>query len=302
MKKDHLLHVLKSAHRKGVIDKKKYEKLKEQTVKQKEQEMLGDPVLIGEVKLIKKNGIPHISFKSGEITMPVSAFYNIIKETDDFISALAGKKIGIEMEGQKTPQIPQQKIEKKVEEVEKKEEETKLEGMKKEFGLKPKKEEVKPEIKEEVKIEEPKKEIKKPEKSAPKPKKPSFIKRILGLAKEETEEQKLLRLTMENLSKVRNIQNKREAIVSAVHVLKEFLEIKMKIAEQLTYEDLIEELKKRNIDPQLRQEMIEFFNRINIEEYAIGLDKESFENVYNTVIEFINRCIHYKFEKIKDNQ
>ena len=76
----------------------------------------------------------------------------------------------------------------------------------------------------------------------------------------------------------------------------------MKIAEQLTYEELIEELKKRNIDPQLRQEMIEFFNRINIEEYAIGFDNESFENVYNTVIEFINKCIHYKFEKIKDNQ
>lgn len=306
-RKDHLLNTLKSAHKEGIIDKEKYKKLKEQAVQQKKQEKGGEPVLIGEVRVIKKDGVPYISFRSGEITMPVSTFYEIIKETDDFISILTGKKFGVRIEGISTPEKNEEKPKEEkttVEEKPKSEErkkEVELKEIKKEFDLKPKekKEEKSKEIKEEIKIEpEKKKEVKPPE--IKKPKKPGLLKRILGLAKEETEEQKLLRLTMENLSKVRNIQDKRRAIIETVHVLKDFLEVKMKIAEQLTYEEIIEELKKRKLDPKLRQEMIEFFNRINIEEYATGFDNESFENVYNTVIDFINRSLKYKFEKIEE--
>jgi len=98
-----------------------------------------------------------------------------------------------------------------------------------------------------------------------------ILDRIKGIIKKTTEEsrdEKLRRLALENLEKTRAIKDERKATVGVACVLKEFLEIKFNIPRELTYIELIQELRSMEMDNKLRSALITFFKKTSIMMYA----------------------------------
>ncbi len=98
-----------------------------------------------------------------------------------------------------------------------------------------------------------------------------ILDRIKGFIKKTTvegREEKLVRLTMENLDKTGAMRDQRKATVAVACVLKEFLQIKFGINRELTYIELIQELRERDMDKKLRDSLIRFFKSTSIMMYA----------------------------------
>jgi len=94
------------------------------------------------------------------------------------------------------------------------------------------------------------------------------IKHFVKKTTVEGREEKLVRLTMENLDKTNAIRDQRKATVAVACVLKEFLQIRFDINRELTYIELIKELRERDMDKKLRESMIRFFKSTSIMMYA----------------------------------
>ncbi|MEA1925403.1 MAG: hypothetical protein U9M95_05985 [Candidatus Altiarchaeota archaeon] len=94
------------------------------------------------------------------------------------------------------------------------------------------------------------------------------IKRFVKKTAVEGREEKLVRLSMENLDKTGGMRDQRKATVAVACVLKEFLQIKFDINRELTYIELIKELREREMDKKLRDSLIRFFKSTSIMMYA----------------------------------
>jgi len=98
-----------------------------------------------------------------------------------------------------------------------------------------------------------------------------ILDKIKGFVKKTTvegREEKLVRLTMENLDKTGGMRDQRKATVAVACVLKEFLQIKFDINRELTYIELIQELRERDMDKKLRDSLVRFFKSTSIMMYA----------------------------------
>ena len=90
-----------------------------------------------------------------------------------------------------------------------------------------------------------------------------------------------MRLAMENLEKTRGIKDERKATVGVACVLKEFLEINFEIPRELTYIELIQELREREMDSKLRSSLINFFKKTSIMMYANIEGVANYNQAYN---------------------
>ncbi len=112
-----------------------------------------------------------------------------------------------------------------------------------------------------LKIEE--KEEKK-EKKKPK----LFGSLIKNKKKKEVKKKKTLKeAALENLYKSDKIDDYDKASVVVAHVLKQFLEIKIKCKKELTYLELIEKIKKFHLPLDYIDQIIEFYKNMHIQEY-----------------------------------
>ncbi|NOX71891.1 MAG: hypothetical protein GXO64_04315 [Candidatus Micrarchaeota archaeon] len=145
-------------------------------------------------------------------------------------------------------------------------------------------------MKKEIPVKQKKKDRKRKQKDA-KQKKFGIVHEVSDIfkrTKKETRDEKLERLAKENLEKIKGIQNNREAIIKAAHVLKDFLEIKMGIPYSTTYREIIEiTKKKKDIHEDIKKEIIGFFNRMEECEYARGFEGEYFSDYYKSALRII---------------
>ncbi|OYT27169.1 MAG: hypothetical protein B6U97_02175 [Candidatus Altiarchaeales archaeon ex4484_96] len=98
-----------------------------------------------------------------------------------------------------------------------------------------------------------------------------LLDRIKGFVKKtavESREEKLRRMTLDNLERTHGMRDRRKATVAVACVLKEFLQIKFGIERELTYMELIQELRERDISKKLRNSLIRFFKSTSIMMYA----------------------------------
>ncbi len=150
---------------------------------------------------------------------------------------------------------------------------------------------------EEIKLIDMKKEIPPKEKKAEEKKKKkkkteekkeggliTGVTKIFKQTKKENREAKLERLAKENLEKIKEISDRRKAIIKVAHVLKDFLEIKLEINFSTTYGELIDILKeKKEIHDDIKKEIIGFFQRVSECEYAgKGFEGENFSDFYKS--------------------
>jgi hypothetical protein len=111
----------------------------------------------------------------------------------------------------------------------------------------------------------------------------SLFDRIFKRIKKTTEEnpqEKLKRLSLENLSRVKGVGDERKALVGIAYVLKEFLEVKYEIPHELTYTDLIREIRARQMNNDTRNKLITFFKNTTLMVYANGPKADSFQRAY----------------------
>lgn len=99
---------------------------------------------------------------------------------------------------------------------------------------------------------------------------------------EEADTDKLKRLTLENLERVRaSIKDERRAIIGIAYVLKGFLQVRFGINKEMTYMRLLKELESKEMKEDIRKSILDFYKRLTIEEYATGLSGWRLEEVYN---------------------
>ena len=63
--------------------------------------------------------------------------------------------------------------------------------------------------------------------------------------------------------------------------VKEFLEVKFEISSELTYREMIDELKNRHIDLKLKNQLIEFFREMSIMIYAPVPKRNNFSHYHS---------------------
>lgn len=99
--------------------------------------------------------------------------------------------------------------------------------------------------------------------------------------KEESREEKLRRLSLENLAKIKELKEERRAIIGVAYVLKQFLQVKFNIAREVTYHELVDELKGKDMDRELKEQLMDFFRRMPVMMYAKVPLNESLPRAYN---------------------
>ena len=212
-----------------------------------------------------------------EIKIPTKDFFALIREGEE-IKILIGKEKEIEK-----GKLEELKEEKRMEEVP--EEKTKREKVKEELELINLKKEFK------IKVEETKKKTEEKKKE----KKKGFFSRFFR-KKKEKEEEKLKRLSLENLERLKKINDREKMIIGVASVLNDFLEIKFRIPRELTHRELVEEIEKRDIkDIALKNELLDFFKRIEVEEYTGHLEEEDPDEVTSLAEKVINELSKFKF-------
>ncbi|MBN2014258.1 MAG: hypothetical protein JW778_03670 [Candidatus Altiarchaeota archaeon] len=284
-----VVDVIKESHEKGAIDKKTYD----QAVQKILRNSIEGGSLVGEFTVVERGGKPEIVLDEGEIEIPPGSKIEVLKKDGEIaIIVKKGSNGGIEgnigeLEGLidggnqgvkrrsgeigKIGGVEQMDWLEEYEEEEsgimgEVKDEVELADLKKEFKLKKREEE-----KEEELVEEEEKE-------------PGILDRILKRVKKTTEEShsnKLKRLSLENLSRMKEIEDERKAIVGIAYVLKEFLEIKYEISQELTYTELIRELRTREMNNELRNRLITFFKKTALMVYANAPKIDSFSKVYS---------------------
>jgi len=134
-------------------------------------------------------------------------------------------------------------------------------------------------LKEEKKEEKEKKEEEKKKKEEKK-KLPLF-----PIGKKE-ERRSLEEDALYNLEQCKLIDDERKRIIMAANVIKEFLEVKFKIREELTYAELIERMDVLQLPSELKTELKNFFEKMIFYEYA-KIGNMSFDYAYNLGLEVI---------------
>jgi len=224
------------------------EKLREkfEELKKKKDELIK---LRGELERYKSNPLKHfegIVVEEGRILIPLKNF-----EVEEKGEALVVRPV----------EVREEESLEKVEEAREKVEVGQVDilgltDIKKEFEIKPRP------IEEKIKeMEEQKKLV-------------NRIKNFFKRKKVESEKEKLRRLCLENLKKAELMKSKKDQVVACAHILKQLLEVKLRIPKSLTYSELIGELEKSKEAIPMKEELIDFFRRMSVEEYADGLEKE----------------------------
>ena len=85
--------------------------------------------------------------------------------------------------------------------------------------------------------------------------------------KKENENEKLKKITLKNLKKIIQTHDERKQIVGISYILRQFLEIKFRISQSLTYSKMISEIKSRKIEENLKNQLITFFSKLLEEIY-----------------------------------
>ena len=112
---------------------------------------------------------------------------------------------------------------------------------------------------------------------------------IIKFKRKESEKEKLKRLSLENLERVKKLEDKKKLVIAAAAVLNDFLEVKLGIPRELTHNELANELEKREMkDELLKNQLIDFFRRLAVEEYTDRLDMEDPDEVVNLAEMAIN--------------
>jgi len=288
-----VIDIMKDAQERGLIDKDKYDRAIQKMVKRGIKDK-GN--LIGEIEFIERGDRPEIVLEEGEIEIPRDARVEVVKRDDEIsiIVKKGGKEGAIETRMEDLEKLADEVNETRVKEVDKK-----LMELEKMDWMKDYEEEgVMSEVKEEVELtdlrkefREEKEEVEVVEEEVEEEREPGFIDRIMKMVKKTTEEsrpEKLRRLALENLNRIKEIKDERKAIVGVAYVLKEFLEVKFEIPHELTYLELIRELRSREINPELKGALITFFKRTSIMIYANMPKMDTFSRAYNLAEKTIN--------------
>ncbi|VVB52442.1 Uncharacterised protein [uncultured archaeon] len=88
---------------------------------------------------------------------------------------------------------------------------------------------------------------------------------------------KLKKLSLENLARSSQLRNKRDAINSVAYTLKQFLQIRFGIKDELTYKEMARKLRDFNIKEDLKAPVITCFNRIADATYSDDADVREVE-------------------------
>ena len=269
-----LLGILKDLYKEKIISKKKYQSMVDRILA----EEMGEKQPVSEKETEEKKSEWS---KPQEIEIPVERFFALVRKGTKLKLMLSSgledldeeKKVKVKSEMKTVEDRGEHK-----EDVETKEEKTDREKMKEELNL--------IDVKKEVKIEpKEKKEVKKIEK----PSVFSRIKKIIKFKRKESEKEKLKRLSLENLERVKKLEDKKKLVIAAAAVLNDFLEVKLGIPRELTHNELANELEKREMkDELLKNQLIDFFRRLAVEEYTDRLDMEDPDEVVNLAEMAIN--------------
>lgn len=97
---------------------------------------------------------------------------------------------------------------------------------------------------------------------------------------------KLRKMSLENLAKVGQIYDRRDAIAGIGYVLKQFLQVRFNISQELTYSELVDRLNDAAISDDLKKPLMKFFmNLSNVayasDDYAKGISEENFPGIYD---------------------
>jgi len=98
--------------------------------------------------------------------------------------------------------------------------------------------------------------------------------------------EKLKKFSMDNLSRVGQIEDKRTAIVGVGYVLKEFLQIRLGIPHELTYSELVGKIREMGMREETKQALLNFFMRLSNAAYSSddnmeGLTEDNFPGIYD---------------------
>ncbi|RLI92175.1 MAG: hypothetical protein DRO95_02855 [Candidatus Altiarchaeales archaeon] len=292
-----LSDMLKDAYDKGLIDKKRYN----DALKRIKSIAANRNEIIADIEFVEKDGKPEVIVESGEIDIPKTSEIEVIKKRDE-ISIIVRRKGEVKndefsREIEKLAEIGAEEVEHKdggeekykdikerleeIGEIELGEEgKSFLIGeMRDELRLRDLRREFKDDLMEERKREEEKKKSEEEGRGRIF----SFINIILKFIRRTTVESKpakLRRLALENLDRIKEIKDERKAIIGTAYVLKQFLEVRFKITRELTYLELVNDLKNREIDDELKRKLIAFFKRIAIMVYANVPQMDTFSSAY----------------------
>lgn len=106
-------------------------------------------------------------------------------------------------------------------------------------------------------------------------------------------DKELKKLSLQNLAKVGQMDDKRAAIVGVGYVLKEFLQIKFRIPHELTYGELVSEIEDAKMKDDLKRPLTRFFSKLSnasyaSDDYARGLSEDHFPGIYDMAKHVIN--------------
>ncbi|MEA3255721.1 MAG: hypothetical protein U9Q22_07810 [Candidatus Altiarchaeota archaeon] len=282
------LDVLKEAYENKAINKGEYDRAVKRIVKTEvEGKKTNREILIGEFRIVEKNGKMELILEEGDIDVLNSA--GIMKKEGDLpLEGDDGGKKSVSEEDDCGVEITEdmKRTEDISEEIDWEEGKTRkdvlMDEVRSEIELIDLGKEF--EVKDERVDEE--EEIEDEEDEAPGIL-GGIIKRLGGVM-EESKEQKLRRLALANLDKVKGIKNEKKAVIGVAYVLKEFLQVKFGITSELTYRGIIDELKTKDIDRQLRNQLIEFFKEMSIMVYAHIPEKDNFSKYHSLAKKTIN--------------
>jgi hypothetical protein len=289
-----LADVMKEAKDNGSIDKETYDQAIQRIVKSN----IEGNTLVGGFKVVQRGAKSEIVLDEGSIEIPAGSKVEVIKRggeisiivkkgeggvtfegdiesfdklTDDGSKGDQNKKTGAAKTNLGHDQSWLEGYEDEGGSVTSElKDELDLTDLRKEFRQKKKKEETEAE---EAKAEEGEEEAE-----------PSLFDRLFKRIKktaEENPQEKLKRLTLENLGRVKGVEDERKAIVGVAYVLKEFLEVKYEIPHELTYTDLIRELRAKQMNNDTRNKLITFFKNTTLMVYANAPKADSFQKAYS---------------------
>jgi hypothetical protein len=289
-----LADVMKEAKEKGSIDKETYDAAIQKIVKSN----IEGNTLVGGFKVVQRGSKSEIVLDEGSIEIPAGSKVEVIKRGGEISIIVKKGEGGVTFEGDvesfdkstddggrgdqnkktgaaKTNLGHDQSWLEGYEDdggavTSELKDELDLTDLRKEFRQKKKKESAEAE---EAKAEEGEEEAE-----------PSLFDRLFKRIKktaEENPQEKLKRLTLENLGRVKGVEDERKAIVGVAYVLKEFLEVKYEIPHELTYSDLIREIRARQMNNDTRNKLITFFKNTTLMVYANAPKADSFQKAYS---------------------
>lgn len=315
--------IIKEAYEKGDIEKGEYEKAMERLLKNEiEGRKISDEV-VSEIRIIEKDGKTEIVLEKGEIEIPSGISVEVVKKDDEIsiITGNAGKGVvrlneingesrELDVNKEDTILINEAKDSKSgIPEEDAAYIPAELEDIGDHLGTinwmetERSSKAIVCEVRDEVELVDLRKKFReerkekdaeteeKKEDEENRKEKPGLVASILKIikkAKEESRSEKLRRMSLENLGRIKEIKDEKKSIVGVAYVLKEFLQIKFKINKELTYRELLDEIKGRDIKKDIKDQLLDFFKGISMSLYAGVRDHESFSKAYNLAEKTIN--------------